>query len=199
MSAKNNLNKAMFDMFGVGNGSEEKVSAQEAAKPVAPKDNAEVKAAASSAPQSKQISDVKIVSPATYIAPSMVIEGNIRAKGDVEIAGELKGNVSSESTVTVRSALVGNIAAKTLQLIDCCVTGDIDVSGDVIVTEKSIVNGNVRSKSLSCSGKINGDVVISDNISLDAGSCIIGNITAATMVVARGAMIKGNIEMDPSK
>ena len=173
MSNKNNLNKSVMDVFGAG---KEKTEEKPAAA-----------ANSTAAPKAKE--------PATFIAPTMQIEGNIKAKGDVEIAGELKGDVVSEGLVTVRSSIDGNITAVTVNLSDCVINGDIIASGDVIVTEKTVVNGNIKAKSLGCSGKVNGDVVVEENLSLDSSACIVGKITTGTMIVARGAIIKGNIEM----
>jgi len=190
---KNNLNKAMFDMFGVGKAPEqEKKEAAAPAKAAAP-----VAAPAAAPVKTEAPAPVKAEAPVkpTYIAEGIVIEGNITAKGDVEIAGELKGNLVSDGAATVHSAVTGNISASTIKLIDCCITGDLNATGDVVVTENSVVNGNVKGKSLSCSGRINGDVVVTDNLSLDSGSCVIGKITTGSMIVARGAVIKGTLEM----
>jgi len=166
MSAKNEQNRSVLDVFGTGKKSEVKASSACGGE-----------------------------CPSTYIAPSMEIEGNIRAKGDVEIAGALKGDVFSEGTVTVRAAVKGNISAKMLHIVDCLITGDITATGAVIVTENGTVNGNIRAKSLSCAGKVTGDVSVDGNLALDASASIIGKVSAATMIVARGAVIKGNVEM----
>ena len=192
MSAKNNLNKAMFDMFGVGKEEDPKAVKSEGSKPAAAGEKTSHKADAHGVRPTGVIGGV---SPSTYIAPSMVIEGNIKTKGDIEIAGTLTGDVISEGMVTVRSTIKGNISGKLLHLIDCVINGDIKSSGDVIISEGSVVNGNIDAKSVSCSGKINGNVVAAGNISLDASARVDGNITAVTMVVARGASIKGNIFM----
>ena len=182
---KNNLNKAMFDMFGVGKAPEEEKAPAKVETPAAAPVKSEAPAAVKIDPPAK----------ATYIAEGIVIEGNITAKGDIEMAGELKGNLISGGAATVHSSVNGNVTASAIKLVDCCVTGDLSATGDIVITESSVVNGNVNGKSLSCSGRINGDVVISENLSLDSGSCVIGKITTGSMIVARGAVIKGMLEM----
>ena len=57
MSAKNNLNKAMFDMFGVGKEQDTKEQAANAVKPAAAKGKEEKKA---DVPVSKVVAEPKI-------------------------------------------------------------------------------------------------------------------------------------------
>ena len=182
---KNNLNKAMFDMFGVGKAPEQEKKETAPVKEQAAVVKTEAPAAVKVAPPAK----------ATYIAEGIVIEGNITAKGDIEMAGELKGNLVSGGAATVHSSVIGNVTASAITLIDCGVTGDLSASGDIVVTENSVVNGNIKGNSLSCSGKVNGDVAVKENVSLDSSARVIGNITTGSMIVARGAVIKGTIEM----
>ena len=40
-----------------------------------------------------------VLVPATYLAPGTVMEGTLRSKGDVEIAGTFKGDIISEGDV----------------------------------------------------------------------------------------------------
>ena len=191
MGAKDNLNKAMFDMLGLGKEEQKAtvfISDDKAAKEKKILKNADIA-------EPKKIVVTETVSPTTYIAPSMEIEGCIKAKGDVEIAGALKGDIDSEGTVIIRSSVVGNISAKYLQLIDCSVIGDIAVSESIMITEKSTVNGNIKAKSVSCSGTINGDIAAEGNLLIYEKGYIVGNISAATLAVARGAVIKGKLSM----
>lgn len=192
MSTRKNLNKAMHGVFGVGKGNEPVADAV----PVAEEEVLEA------APEIKEdtehvvpVSNAVVQTQATYIAPGVVIEGNIRVKGDIGVAGELKGDLVADGAVVIRSTIVGNISAGNLSLSDGSITGDISTTGDVVITEKSVVNGNIKAKSLNCSGKVNGDLLISENISLNSSACIIGDIVTATMSVARGASVKGSIEM----
>ena len=85
-SKKDNLNQAMYEMFGVGKAPE--TEAPKAAPAEAPK----------AAPAAKPVEAPKAAPvaesiPVTYLAPGTVLEGKLTARGDVEIAGELKGDV----------------------------------------------------------------------------------------------------------
>ena len=66
---------------------------------------------------------------ASFLAPGTVFEGSFRAKGDIEIAGELKGDVTSEGSVLLRSNLQSNITAGSVKLTGCTLIGDITEGG----------------------------------------------------------------------
>ena len=132
---------------------------------------------------------------ATYIAPGTIVEGNIRCKGDIEIAGELRGNIESEGDVTVRTNIKGNIKAVNLRVIDCRIKGDSKVTGSMHIDVTSIVEGQVEASDLICSGILRGDSRVANNITLDASAKVFGNIETDTMSMERGASISGGLVM----
>ena len=108
---------------------------------------------------------------ASFLAPGTIFEGSFRAKGDIEIAGELKGDVASEGSV---------------KLTGCNLIGDITASGPVTVSEDSKVTGNIAAQSLLCAGEINGDIRISGNTQMDANARVSGSVVTGTISVAAG-------------
>lgn len=188
MSAKDNLNEAMFSMFGVG-----KAPASEAPAPAAAAPEKEVVA-----PKVKEepvVQSVAAAKPATYLAPGSSMEGKLKAQGDVDIAGIFKGDIEASGKVTLRSNMDGNICAENLQLSGCCLTGDVNVKGIVVLDEKAVVNGKIIAGELICAGHIKGDLDIKGNVSLKANTSVEGNICAATMTMEQGAIINGSLTM----
>ena len=132
---------------------------------------------------------------ASFLAPGTVFEGSFRAKGDIEIAGELKGDVTSEGSVLLRSNLQSNITAGSVKLTGCTLIGDITANGPVTVSEDSKVTGNITAQSLLCAGEINGDIRISGNTQMDANARVSGSVVTGTISVAAGAVLNGSVEM----
>lgn len=187
MSKKDNFNQAFYEMFGIGKEDARKNASTEKAVPVS-EPVAEKK--------SKNVSAVPAQHTAkTYLAPGTVMEGTITAKGDIEIAGELKGNLVTDGVATVRSDIKGNATAAGLFVIDCVLEGDVTVSGQVQISEKSRIVGNIHAGEVSCAGTVVGDLDVSENVTLDEKARIEGNITTKTMTMARGANICGSLEM----
>ena len=184
MGAKENLNEAMFSMFGVGKAPESAAAAEPAAPAAKP-----VVAKAAAKPAAPAVN-------ATYLAPGSYMEGSLKCKGDVHIAGIFKGNVESENKVIICADVNGNITAKELELSNCRLVGDIVASGSVIVAESATVEGKISAGELVCAGQVKGDLEIKGNVVLKAGTSVNGNIVTGTMSMEAGAFINGSVEMN---
>ena len=191
MDKKSNMKKAMYEMFGVGGDGSEAASTAPAQVKSA---SVEVKSAPGA--EKKSVDHAPVKTPeASFLAPGTVFEGSFRAKGDIEIAGELKGDVTSEGSVLLRSNLQSNITAGSVKLTGCTLIGDITANGPVTVSEDSKVTGNITAQSLLCAGEINGDIRISGNTQMDANARVSGSVVTGTISVAAGAVLNGSVEM----
>ena len=201
MDRKDNIKQAMYELFGVGAKPEIEINdvdspkkevsdkVEQTVKKVIEKKAMEKKAAEPAAP-------VEIKKAAvSYLAAGTSLEGTLRAKGDVEISGEFKGDIFTDGAVILRSSIQGNISANSLTLYGCTLTGDANVERIVTVDKNSVVCGNITTKELLCAGKINGDLKLSDNATLENTAHISGNIVTGTISVAKGAILKGTIEI----
>lgn len=178
MSAKENFNRAMFDMFGIGKDPNEK-------KPEETK--AEVKK------EEKQPEKPTVVYRRTVLAEGSVFEGNLTSKGDVEISGQFKGDIVTDGSVILHSDVSGNIKARNLDVIANTLTGDVTVLNNINLAVGSQINGNITANSIVCSGKVIGDMVINGDASFDELSHVEGSVTAKYITINHGAYIDGKI------
>jgi cytoskeletal protein CcmA (bactofilin family) len=194
MATKENFNKAVFDMFGIGNNPDE--DPQTAPAPETHASPAPAYTVPVSAPAAPVRTPDRSV---TYIASGSYMEGTLKVKGDVEVAGDFKGEMSASGSVVVHSNITSNINASRLDLISCSLTGDIHVSGTVSVDEKSVVIGNVFASELVCAGKVRGDLKVEGNVTFRQSARVEGNISTGTMTMERGAVISGSLTMNAPK
>lgn len=203
MSKIDNLKKAAFDMFGVGNESEpvldQNTSITEKVETVVEVEKvpvSDVPAPAHSRSQSVSSNSAPyVLVPATYLAPGTVMEGTLRSKGDVEIAGTFKGDIISEGDVTLHTNIEGNITANNLCLIDCSLIGDCTVTTVIKVDAASSIKGNITAAELLCSGSVVGDINVKGNATFDSGAIVDANISAGSIAMERGAKISGQLNM----
>lgn len=184
------MQRSMYELFGVGNGGIEVVKAEPIKAP-APVNTQPSKAASTEKP-------VPVPPPApaaSFLAAGTVLEGTLRAKGDVEIAGELKGSVTTDGAVRLRSNIESSITAKSVEVLHCVLTGDISAAETVTLSEGSRVLGGVTAKTLLCAGEVTGDLQVTDSVRLESKSRINGNITTASLSVEEGAVINGNVRI----
>lgn len=194
MSKKENFNKAVFDMFGVGT---TQIAVEETPQKDAPAEeqglSTAVKTAEVATPAAAPTAAPYSLVPSTFLAPGTALEGKLKSKGDVEIAGNFNGEIEADGNVTLRADATCNIVANSLNLVSCHITGDSNVSGNVTISENSEVTGNITADELHCSGTITGDITIKTALALENTARVFGNITAGTISMTRGAVIRGTV------
>ena len=154
--------------------------------------SAEVQTAEVAAPTAAHAAPYSLI-PATFLAPGTALEGKLKSKGDVEIAGSFSGEIEADGNVTLRADATCNIVATSLNVVSCHLSGDCNVSGSITVSENSAISGNVAGDEFHCSGTITGDITVKCGLALEHTARIYGNISAATISMARGAIIKGTV------
>lgn len=192
MSKKENFNKAVLDMFGI-NTLHVVAEEPQQATPVAEEGlSTDVQAGQVASPAAAHAAPYSLV-PSTFLAPSTTLEGKLKSKGDVELAGSFHGEIESDGNVTLRADATCNIVASSLNVTLCHLTGDCNISGRVDISESSEVSGNIVADELHCSGTITGDITVKGALALEQTAHIYGNISAGTIAMARGAVIKGTV------
>ena len=180
MSAKDNLNEALDSIFGIGvSSSETKNLSSKDAPPV-------------------YTPPAPTASATTYLAAGTAMEGKLQSKGDVEIAGDFNGDIISEGKVTLHAGMRGNVHAAGIHLRGCKLLGGLYSSGLVILEEGSVVDGDITACDLVCSGRVRGNLMVQNQVTLNDRAVIAGNITTGTMSMMRGAMVSGNLKMNPT-
>lgn len=197
MSKKENFNKAVFDMFGVGSdtAAAPEHPQAEAAQEIAPDEGLTTRPVEAVAENAPQHAAPYVLVPSTYLAAGTTMEGTLKSKGDVEIAGVFSGEIESEGDVTVRTKLTGNITAANLNVVDCELEGDCHVSGKMQVSEKSQVTGNFFVGDMVCAGAIVGDTLANGTVTLSPSARVTGDVTTGSVSIERGAYIDGKLSM----
>lgn len=196
MDKKDNMKQAMFELFGVGKGSE----GEQAAYPdVEQEDLVSKEAFDTPAPPPERgdpFGDLPAPKPAvSFLAEGTSFEGSLSAKGDVEIAGEFKGSIATEGSVRLYSDIQSDITAKNVELFGCVLTGEIAAGSAVSVDESSRVVGDISARDLLCSGEINGDLTVSKTTRIQSKARVKGNIVTGGLDVEMGAVLSGNVQV----
>ena len=105
----------------------------------------------------------------------------------------LSGNVQDEtSVITASTVLTGDLQSSGSFDIQGTINGNVMCNGKIVVT--GTVNGNTNSSEFFADvAKVEGEIASTGTVKIGAGSVIIGNISAASAVIA-GA-VKGDIDV----
>lgn len=104
---------------------------------------------------------------------------------------------SGEVTVVGQGArLEGTIVSAGSLRIDGQVKGQINADGDVLLTQQSQVEADIRAKSVSIAGRFRGNLNVSGRAELKRGGRIEGNITSKSLVIEEGGSFDGQSIME---
>jgi len=76
--------------------------------------------------------------------------------------------------------------------------GSLDTKGNLTVGENAHVQADIVGENIVISGKVSGNVVASDSISLTGAAHLVGNIRTPKLSVNNGAILQGKCDM-PTK
>lgn len=85
-------------------------------------------------------------------------------------------------------------------IVDGKVDGEISSDAGVLtVGENAEVKGEIRTKSVTVLGRINGNITVSERCELKSRAQLIGDLKAARLVIEEGATFVGKSEVTPNK
>lgn len=147
-----------------------------------------------------EVRDVDTGVPVTVqkVAPTVVnegvtIDGSFSCDHDLLFAGTITGNLKCEGKLTVRGYVVGNIYASQLELNGARVRGNVVCHTGMMMSDTSMIVGNVETGSLGMWGKVKGDISVQDQANLHDGAYVLGDVTAGGIAIEQGACLNGRL------
>lgn len=130
------------------------------------------------------------------IPEDMVIHGSVSMTSDIRIYGRIEGDIECEGGVfLLGGAINGNVRCGSLTIQNGSMTGDANVSGDVVLEKQACLKGNITASSIFSNTESEGDIRVSGAASIGEKAFVRGNISAASLSVAFGARIKGMVDI----
>ena len=84
--------------------------------------------------------------------------------------------------------------------IDGKVEGEIFSAGGILtIGENAEIRGEIKTKSVTVLGKVNGNITVEERCELKGRSQLIGDLKAARLVIEEGATFVGKSEVTPNK
>jgi|SRR5438034_10039616 len=101
--------------------------------------------------------------------------------------------------IGAKTTIKGEISGDEDVLVEGNVEGQIRVTRDLRVAPGGVVKATVEAQSLIVSGEIVGDCQATSRVEIQATGRLTGNIRAPKIVIAEGAMFRGNSDMTGRK
>ncbi|MEG2915829.1 MAG: polymer-forming cytoskeletal protein, partial [Oscillospiraceae bacterium] len=131
----------------------------------------------------------------TMITKGTEIIGTVSSTNSIVIGGAIKGDVDSTLNMTITGRVEGNIKCKIADLNDCDIIGDVTVAEHVRITEKTKIDGNIKTNSIEIDGKVKGNIISTASVHIMRNALVIGDIVTSRLSIEEGAMVQGNISM----
>ena len=96
---------------------------------------------------------------------------------------EIKGSIKFQNELTV----------------DGKIEGEINSPGVLTVGENSEIKGEIKTKSVTVYGKVNGNITVEERCELKGHAVLHGDLKAARLVIEDGATFVGKSEVTPNK
>ena len=104
-------------------------------------------------------------------------------------------NVNDVSRISQGTCIHGDLTSPTDIRVDGQVDGSLFSEGKVVVGESARLSGKLFGTMIDFWGKMDGDVFVSDTLSLKSSSVVNGNIHVRRIQVEMGAQINGSFKM----
>lgn len=102
-----------------------------------------------------------------------------------------------ESLIGAGTRLDGHLTFSGGLRIDGVVNGNVVAEGDgpatLVISEKAVINGEVRVAHVVVNGQVNGPVIASTLLELQAGARITGDVSYRTLEMQPGAVVDGRL------
>lgn len=121
----------------------------------------------------------------------MFSKNNKEAGGGITVPA-----VGSPSILSSSATVTGKISIDEDLRIDGTVEGDIQSKGKVVIGPEGFVKGNIKSGSVELTGKMSGDITVSDIVILRTSCYYEGQIITRNIEVEAGARFCGNCKME---
>ena len=108
-------------------------------------------------------------------------------------------STSSPCVIGPKIKLIGELSGDEDVLIEGQIEGEIRITRDLKVGAGGVVKAKVSAQSIIVSGEIVGDCEAVGRVELQSTGKLTGNIRAPKIVIAEGAMFRGNSDMSGKK
>ncbi|MEM7147895.1 MAG: polymer-forming cytoskeletal protein [Verrucomicrobiota bacterium] len=86
----------------------------------------------------------------------------------------------------------GNLKFSNDLIIDGKIEGEVNSDGNLTVGENAAIKGEIKTKSVTVFGKVEGNITVADRAELKSQAELVGDIKAGTLSIEEGATFLGS-------
>lgn len=133
------------------------------------------------------------------VSRATVINGGIQTRENIFVEGVVNGDIVSKGKVIVKGKVEGNITGFDVELSCEELSGDINCESKAIIHAQTKLKGNLYAGRATVIGTVEGNIIAKESIELLDNAVVYGDIKAAAISVAEGAVIYGMVTIGKTK
>ncbi len=90
----------------------------------------------------------------------------------------------------------GEITGQEDLIVQGTVKGRIALKEHLTIEQSGVVEADIETQTVQVSGQITGNILATEKVEITSGGRMVGDIKAPRILIADGAMFKGNVDMD---
>ncbi len=90
----------------------------------------------------------------------------------------------------------GEISGDEDLVIQGTVKGKVSLKESLYVESSGVIEADIETANVEVSGQVTGNIAATDKVELKADCKVVGDIRAPRILIADGAMFKGNVDME---
>lgn len=106
-----------------------------------------------------------------------------------------KAFLASATLISAGTTLQGDLKSETDLRIDGTIHGNVSSGAKVVIGPLGVVEGNIDGVHADISGKLVGNIVAKELVTLRTQCTVMGNIAAASLQIDAGAVFNGQSQM----
>jgi len=130
--------------------------------------------------------------PAPAPAPRPAPPGGSSAAAPARTAG-------SACVIGAKTTVKGEVTGDEDILVEGAIEGQVRITRDLRIASSGSVRATIEAQSVIVSGEVLGDCTAAVRVDIQATGKLTGNIRAPKIVIAEGAVFRGNSDMSPGK
>jgi cytoskeletal protein CcmA (bactofilin family) len=111
--------------------------------------------------------------------------------------GQASRTAGSACVIGAKTTVKGEVTGDEDVLVEGAIEGQVRISRDLRVAASGSVRANIEANSVIVSGEVLGDCTAAVRVDIQSTGRLTGNIRAPKIVIAEGAVFRGNSDMSP--
>ncbi|MEG2428910.1 MAG: polymer-forming cytoskeletal protein [Oscillospiraceae bacterium] len=133
------------------------------------------------------------------VSRATVINGGIQTRENIFVEGVVNGDIVSKGKVSIKGKVEGNVTGFDVELSCEELSGDINCESKAIIHAQTKLKGNLYAGRATVIGTVEGNIIAKESIELLDNAVVYGDIKAASISVAEGAVIYGMVTIGKTK